>query len=87
MREKCLFCELQLGKRNLYPNINSEETRKDSDKVKNEKEQLLSILNILANADLPDTPVDIAKDTGISIESLCKYINLLLEKKLINYVE
>lgn len=82
------FCELQLGKRNLYPNINSEQTSTDSsDEVKDKQEQLLSILNILANADGLTTPSAIVKDTGISMENLFKYINFLLEKNLINYVK
>ena len=82
------FCELQLGKRNLYPNINSEQTRKSSaDEVEDKQTQLQAILNILANADGHTTPADIAADTGISMDNLYKYMDVLLEKKLINYTE
>jgi aminopeptidase-like protein len=46
------YCEIQLGKRNLYPNINSHKTWKDSsDHILNSKDQLDITTNILSSAD------------------------------------
>ena len=52
MRRKQPYCEIQLGKRDLYPNINSPNTWKDSsDQSLNSKQQLKIITEILSSAD------------------------------------
>ena len=52
LRRKQPYCEIQLGKRNLYPNINSPNTWKDSsDKILNSTDQLNIINTILSFAD------------------------------------
>ena len=51
-RRKQPYCEIQLGKRNLYPNINSPNTWNDSsDNILNSKDQLKIMKTILSNAD------------------------------------
>ena len=52
LRRKQPYCEIQLGKRNLYPNINSPGTWKDSsDNILSSRDQLEIMSNILSNAD------------------------------------
>ena len=52
LRRKQPYCEMQLGKRNLYPNINSPNTWVDSsDKILNSNDQLNIINTILSAAD------------------------------------
>ena len=52
LRRKQPYCEIQLGKRNLYPNTNSPNTWKDSsDNILNSKDQFEIITTILSNAD------------------------------------
>ena len=52
IRRKQPFCEIQLGKRNLYPNINSPLTWKNSsDRILNSRNQLDIINTILSYAD------------------------------------
>ena len=52
LRRRQPYCEIQLGKRGLYPNTNSPNTRKDSsDNILNSKDQLNIITTILSAAD------------------------------------
>ena len=52
LRRKQPYCEIQLGKRDFYPNTNSSNTWKDSsDKILNSKQQLDIISKILSDAD------------------------------------
>ena len=52
LRRKQPYCEIQLGKRNLYPNTNSPNTwENSSDNLLNSKDQLDIIRTILSNAD------------------------------------
>ena len=52
LRRKQPYCEMQLGKRNLYPNTNSPNTWADSsDKILNSNDQLNIINTILSAAD------------------------------------
>jgi|TARA_Y100000294_G_scaffold28365_1_gene23932 aminopeptidase-like protein len=52
LRRKQPYCEIQLGKRDFYPNTNSPNTWKDSsDKILNSKQQLDIISKILSDAD------------------------------------
>ena len=52
LRRRQPYCEIQLGKRDLYPNTNSPNTWKDSsDNILNSKDQLNIITTILSAAD------------------------------------
>ena len=52
LRRKQPYCEIQLGKRNLFPNTNSPNTWKhSSDHILNSRDQLKIIRTILSNAD------------------------------------
>lgn len=73
-----LFCEPQLGKRNLYPKIGT----------KNDKDDLLKkILFILNYSDGNNSLLDIAEKINCSILDLKEPLNLLLEKKLLKRYE
>ena len=52
LRRRQPYCEIQLGKRGLYPNTNSPNTWKDSsDSILNSKDQVNIITTILSAAD------------------------------------
>lgn len=77
-------CELQLGKRGLYPNINSIYTRSSSSDYKNDNKNQLSILNyILSYADGNHDIIDLANISGFNIERIIDVVKLCLDKKLI----
>lgn len=80
------YCEIQLGVRGLYPNINSPKTLGDSsDKVLNDsKEQLKAIKYILSYSDTEHDLVDVADLSGISIFTLFKYFDLLIKKNILS---
>jgi aminopeptidase-like protein len=73
-------CEIQLGKRNLYPNLASFKTRKQSsdDRIDN-RNQLRIIQNILSYADGQHFLIDIATKLNINL-SLIKKVNHILKK-------
>jgi hypothetical protein len=78
------YCEIQLGKRNLYPNINNYETRKkSSDNLNDFKEQLKIIQYILSYADGKNNIIDIANVSGIDIFKIKKILNICIEQKII----
>jgi aminopeptidase-like protein len=78
------YCEIQLGKRNLYPNINSYETKKkSSDNLNDFKEQLKIIQYILSYADGKNNIIDIANVSGIDIFKIKKILNICIEQKII----
>ena len=80
------FCEPQLGKRDLYPNMNSNTTRRNSadDRVDGrlQLERLLTILNL---ADGEHTLMDIATKAQCSMDDLRSTIEKLETKGLIGY--
>ena len=78
---KIKYGEPQLGKRDLYPTLNSPQTRKfsNSSKIDNRK-QLNIILSILSLADGKMDIIDIANFLQISVLKLPSIINLLIEK-------
>ena len=79
LKRKMPFCELQLGKRELYPNVNFK-----SFEGKNLKENFTrNILNILSYADGKNTLLDIANILNVPVYSLEKEYDTLKEKKLI----
>jgi len=78
------FCELQLGKRNLYPNINSHLTRKDSsDKILDGKKQLKIMQYILSYADGRNNALDISNISGFELEDVKNVLDICIKKKLI----
>lgn len=71
-------CEIQLGKRGLYPNINSPLTwSKSTDLLLDHRQQLRAITHILSYADGNHDLIDIADLTGIGLSDLA-----LISKKL-----
>jgi aminopeptidase-like protein len=80
------FGEPQLGKRNLYPNMNSNKTRKKSeDKLIDGRTQLNRILLVLNMADGENSLIDIANEAGCSVDDLIPILLKLEEKELIKY--
>ena len=78
------YCEIQLGKRGLYPNINSPKTwGASSDAIQNQQEQLKAIMYILSYADGNSDLVDIARLTKIKMKNLFKYAEILLKAGLL----
>ena len=78
------FGEYQLGKRDLYYNVNSHSTRNySSDYLKDKSKQLYILKNILSYADGKNDILSISEKTNISLEELGITLNLCLEKKLI----
>ncbi len=78
------YGELQLGKRGLYPNINSERTRNaSSDNFLKNRKQLNILLNILSYADGKNNLIDISNISGFKLEELKPILNICLKKKLI----
>lgn len=79
------YCEIQLGKRGLYPNINSPlNWGLSSDSLVDEREQLKALMFILSYADGKHDIIDIARLTNIKLERICDYVSLLKEKKVLN---
>lgn len=80
------FGEPQLGKRNLYPNMNSNRTRKNSeDTLVDGRTQLNRILLILNMADGENSLIDIANKSGCSVDDLIPILLELEKKELIKY--
>lgn len=78
------YCEIQLGKRGLYPNVNSPETwGQGSDNPLDTREQLKCIQYILSYSDERHNLLDIAKLTNINIGKLVEIADLLRKKELI----
>jgi aminopeptidase-like protein len=73
------YCEIQLGKRGLYPNINSPQTwDASSDSLIDHREQLKAIMYMLSYADGKHDLVDIAKLTKIKMKNLYRYAEILI---------
>ena len=84
---KMKYGEPQLGKRGLYPTLNSPHTRKSSNNTKTDnRKQLNIILSILSLADDKMDIIDIANFLKISVLKLISIVNLLIEKKLIEKI-
>ena len=80
------FGEPQLGRRGLYPNMNSNITRKNSaDEIMDSRTQLNRILYILNMSDGDTSLIDIAKKADCSVDDLMPTINTLEEINLIKY--
>ena len=79
------YCELQLGKRKLYPNINfeSSDKKKSSDNLIDNREQLNILMGILSYADGKHDILDVAEKLNIDIEKFPKVLDIALKNKLI----
>lgn len=78
------YCEIQLGKRGLYPNINSPQNwDASSDFLVDHREQLKAIMYMLSYADGKNDLVDIAKLTKIKMKNLREYAEILFNADLL----
>ena len=78
------YCEIQLGRRDLYPNINSPlNWTLSSDLVKDDREQLKAIMYILSYSDGRHDIIDIARLSKIKLERICEYVLVLKKKELL----
>ena len=78
------YCEVQLGKRGLYPNINSEDTRNDSsDTILKKRKQLKILQYILSYADGKNNVIDISNISGFKVDEIKHVLNICITKKLI----
>ncbi len=85
LRRKQPYCEIQLGKRSLYPNINSPSTQNDSsDTLINSRQQLEIITKILSFADGQTRLSDLDLSNNYSQDNI-KKIYLILKKKGLVY--
>ncbi len=83
---QCPFGEPQLGKRGLYPNLNSpSDTNRSDDALADGRHKLNSILTILNCSDGEQSMVSIAESLGVSLDSLAKVIYELEDNGLISY--
>ena len=79
------YGEVQLGRRGLYPNINSHETRTlSSDSYLDGRQQLNCILHILNYSDGKHSMMDIAKICGVKLDLLKSIIVQLEDINLIS---
>jgi aminopeptidase-like protein len=82
------YGEPQLGKRGLYPNLNSRETReKSNDEIVDGRTELNRILTILNLADGENSLIDIANSADCSVDEIIPVLLKLEDKKLIKYNE
>ncbi len=78
------FGEVQLGKRGLYPNVNSTQNwSKSSDRILDGRQQLNAILMILNYSDGRHSMLEIAEKCGLPLESLRPVIERLESEKLL----
>ena len=83
----CPYGEVQLGKRGLYPNVNSAKTRRDSgDEIFDGRAMLNKILMILNYADGAHDTLDIAKMCDCPISELQDVVRTLEKEDLIEFV-
>jgi len=84
LRRKQPYCEIQLGKRDLYPNINSPNTWKDSsDQSLNSKQQLEIITEILSSADGQTSLSDLDIVSKYKFENIKNYYLNLKKRGLL----
>ena len=78
------YCELQLGKRGLYPNVNSPLTwENSSDSLLDHRQQLRAIAYILSYADGAHSLLDISDMTGIGLAELSRIVDKLRDMDLL----
>ena len=72
-----------LGKRGLYPNKNSEETRnKSGDSILGDREELNILLTILSYSDGNKNIIDIINQKNLNIKKSFKVLETSLDQKL-----
>ncbi len=76
------YCEPQLGKRNLYPQINSAR-KKVKSKMSYKRKELDILLNLLSYADNEHDILDIALKSGFEIEEIANVLKRAIDHKLI----
>tara|TARA_B100000945_G_scaffold317056_1_gene319174 strand:+ start:484 stop:1782 length:1299 start_codon:yes stop_codon:yes gene_type:complete len=77
------YGELMLGKRGLYPNKNSEETRnKSGDSILGDREELNILLTILSYSDGNKNIIDIINQKNLNIKKSFKVLETSLDQKL-----
>ena len=82
------YGELMLGKRNLYPNVNSEQTRnKSSDNSVNGREDLNILLTILSYADGKKNIIDIIELKKLNLEKTFDLLKKSIKMKLLYFVK
>lgn len=82
------FGEPQLGKRELYPNVNSNKNRtSSSDHIIDGRTELNNRLILLNMSDGKNSLIDIANACGCSVDDLIPTVELLESKGLIGYNE
>lgn len=74
------YCELQLGKRNLYPNINAK-TGEFKDKLDFKNLKLLKY--VLSYADGQSNILDIANKSNFKLSEINKVVNFCVSRKLL----
>ena len=81
------YCELQLGKRNLYPNISSIHStpKNSSDNLIDSRKRLNILLNIFSYADGKHDILDIANITNYDLNEIVDVLQICLTQKLIKY--
>ena len=80
------YCELQMGKKKLYPNISSHNTNNhSSDIVAKNRKQLNILLYILSYADGKNNIIDISNMSGFKLDEIQKALNICIKKKFIKY--
>ena len=78
------YCEIQLGKRGLYPNINSPlNWNHSADNIVDAKQQLSAISYILSYADKQHDLIDIANISNIKLRDLTKIYELLVNHSVL----
>jgi aminopeptidase-like protein len=82
----CPYGEPQLGKRGLYPNMNSfSASKKSNDNTLDGREELNALLTILSEADGEQYMIDIAKKTGLELGKLVNLLDKLESAELIKF--
>lgn len=80
------YGEPQLGKRGLYPNMNSfSNSKKSSDSKLDGRQELNALLTILSEADGSKFMIDIAKKMGLPINELYELLDKLEQTKLVKF--
>ena len=76
------YCEPQLGKINLYPNIGFDivENKKSTDNLMDNAQQLDVLMSLLSYADGQHDIVDIARKLKMDIKNFPKILSLAIKK-------
>lgn len=82
------YCELQLGRKNLYPNINSNLNRNySSDNFVDNRKKLNILLSLLSYADGENTILDIAHKSGFELSEIKDSLKFSIKNNLIRPIK